>query len=261
MYKTLLKCGSFLFLSLFSMNVQAKNITLAADLWCPYNCVPGSPNPGYMVEIARQALETDGRRVIYKIIPWDIAVSQALSGKISGVFGASAEDGEGLLHTDEPLGKTYNVYLVNTAVSLLEKDLDFDKLSIVALDGYDYGNSPLADYLKANVARKNVRMSSARQGLLSNAMLVANGAADMTIDEYSVVLNLMRERPDLAKNLKIIRPEGYKDQSIDVYISFSKNDPESQMFADAISEKVRQMRRSGELKALLQRYGLSDWKE
>lgn len=43
--------------SIFSLSTQVKAeevITLVADEWCPYNCVPNSEKPGYAIEIAQE---------------------------------------------------------------------------------------------------------------------------------------------------------------------------------------------------------------
>ena len=35
----------------------AETVTLRADVWCPFNCEPDAASPGYMIEIAKAALE------------------------------------------------------------------------------------------------------------------------------------------------------------------------------------------------------------
>ena len=39
-------------------------IILVADEWCPYNCTPGENKQGYIVEIAKHALESEGHKVV-----------------------------------------------------------------------------------------------------------------------------------------------------------------------------------------------------
>lgn len=34
-----------------------KKVVLGADEWCPYNCTPGSNQPGYVVELAKAIFE------------------------------------------------------------------------------------------------------------------------------------------------------------------------------------------------------------
>ena len=35
------------------LSEERPGIVIAADQWCPINCVPGSDRPGFMIEIAR----------------------------------------------------------------------------------------------------------------------------------------------------------------------------------------------------------------
>lgn len=48
--------------------VQADVVTLRADQWCPYNCVPGSDRPGYMIEIAREVFGRAGHQIDYQAL-------------------------------------------------------------------------------------------------------------------------------------------------------------------------------------------------
>ncbi len=55
--------------------VGAETITLAADVWCPFNCNPGGDPPGYMVEVAKAVFEPRGHTVTYRVLPWARAVA------------------------------------------------------------------------------------------------------------------------------------------------------------------------------------------
>lgn len=48
---------------------RAETITIVADPWCPYNCEPGSDEPGFMVEIARRVFAEAGIEVRYETVP------------------------------------------------------------------------------------------------------------------------------------------------------------------------------------------------
>ena len=44
---------------LISFTCLADEISLRADLWCPYTCDPQAKNPGFMIEIAKEILFED----------------------------------------------------------------------------------------------------------------------------------------------------------------------------------------------------------
>lgn len=57
-----------------------------------------------------------------------------------------------------------------------------------------------------------------------------------------------------------IKPAGYGVEPAYIYIAFSPNRPESPMLAQQLSDGIRELRSNGQLKKILDRYGLLDWK-
>ncbi len=53
-----------------SAQEEQKTITLAADIWCPYNCDSKDERPGFMVELAKEIFQKKGINVQYVIVPW-----------------------------------------------------------------------------------------------------------------------------------------------------------------------------------------------
>jgi ABC-type nitrate/sulfonate/bicarbonate transport system substrate-binding protein len=60
----------------------AEVVTMAADVWCPYNCRPDTEHPGFAIEMARAILEPQGRKVEYIVIPWARTLEEVRAGKI-----------------------------------------------------------------------------------------------------------------------------------------------------------------------------------
>jgi polar amino acid transport system substrate-binding protein len=70
----------------------AEEITLAADVWCPYNCQPGTEKPGYMIEIAQRVLGSAGYTVSYVAVPWARTIHGARNGHYDGIIAAGREE-------------------------------------------------------------------------------------------------------------------------------------------------------------------------
>jgi polar amino acid transport system substrate-binding protein len=87
-----------------------QNIVLAADPWCPHNCVAGSIREGYMVDIARQAFALQGIEVNYVNMSWARALQQARTHHIDGVIGAFKGDARDFVFPQESLGLSATVF-------------------------------------------------------------------------------------------------------------------------------------------------------
>ena len=71
---------------------RCAEISLCADAWCPYNCVPGSSRPGMAVEIAQDIFGAAGDQVVYQELNWARCVEDARSGRFTGIIGAIPSD-------------------------------------------------------------------------------------------------------------------------------------------------------------------------
>ena len=47
-----------------------RRVILAADPWCPHNCLAGAPQEGYMVDIAREIFTAAGYEFDYQNFGW-----------------------------------------------------------------------------------------------------------------------------------------------------------------------------------------------
>ena len=78
--------------------LYADQITLAADRWYPYNGEPGDTPPGYMIDIARIALEKQGHTVSYKVMSWERALSRTREGSNTCLMPTGAGDCDGVAY-------------------------------------------------------------------------------------------------------------------------------------------------------------------
>ena len=72
--------------------VQAEEITIVADEWCPFNCEPNSKAPGFMIEIATEIFSKAGHSVNYSTMDWDEALTAVRKGEFKAIVGAANED-------------------------------------------------------------------------------------------------------------------------------------------------------------------------
>ena len=100
--------------ALHAADAAADTITIRSDDWCPYTCAPDSQKPGYLIEIAREALGKAGHSVDYSFMPWTRVVKEVEDGKVDAAAGAGRGDiPSGVFHR-QILGKNTNVLAVKT---------------------------------------------------------------------------------------------------------------------------------------------------
>jgi polar amino acid transport system substrate-binding protein len=123
-------------------------------------------------------------------------------------------------------------------------------LEIIA--DYDYGE--LNSYLKNHTP--NISVLSGNQALEKKIRkLLANRVTVVVEDE--IVLNYTTRKMGISNKIKIagtITPQNK------VGITFSPKNLKSAEYARILSEGIQKLRKSGELKKILDKYYVSDWK-
>ncbi len=226
--------------------------TIRADSWCPYNCEPKSAQPGYMIEIIQQAAKAGGHTVDYATTPWSRALSEARDGQINGVVGMSSGDREGMLAT-EKLGVDTTCFFVNAGDALkYSGPADLAKLqSVGVIQGYVYPDE-FMNWEKANAAK--VQSVAGDNALELNIKKLAGKRIQAFIENETVVNYLRKSQPAL----KDVVSAGCME-STDLFAGFGAKNPKSADIVKAINAKTAEMKKSGELKKLLDKYGAKAW--
>lgn len=232
---------------------RADDVVIAADEWCPYNCVADSDRPGFMVEIARAAFEPTGRRVEYRVLNWARAIQLGRQGDIHGIIGAFRGDAPDFVFPDEPLGLSGNGLFVKADDPWRytgPNSLSGRRVGVIR--GYDYGNYnlPLRDYADVDVVSGN-------DALTVNIRKLLLGRIDSFIEDIYVARYRLEQMEVADKVVMAVdRPD-----HVEAFIAFSPALPDSALYAEILTTAVRRLRHTGELDRILARYGVSDWKQ
>jgi polar amino acid transport system substrate-binding protein len=231
----------------------ADTIELRADHWCPFNCTPGSDRPGFMVEIATEALALYGHEVNYETLNWARSLEFAENGRIDGVIGTDEDESP-----DFVFGPAMGTYQESAAFRPNETTdiTDIDALSGLRVGGimdYDYGDV-VAQYVEENGdSRAMVQMLSGDNALEQNLQKLLAGRIDL-VPEESSVLSYTLANLGITDQVEIVTdPEVY-----DLYIAFSPALESSEMYASQLTEGVERLRATGRINEILARYGLSE---
>lgn len=242
-----------------------RKIVLVADEWCPYNCEAGSDKPGFMVEIATAAFARHNIIVEYISLPWTRAIESVREGKYSGIIGAYYGDAEDFIYPTIPQGRATNVFYTRANDNWQfheEKDLALRSLGVIA----DYSYSKFLDeYIEAHKGdMRRIQVISGDDAMTVNINKLIAGRVDTIIEDKQVVDYHLSQEGETPKQEKI-REAGIlpvpEDENGIIFIAFSPALPEAQAYADILTKETENMRKSGALKKILDRYGVEDFKD
>lgn len=235
-----------------------ETITLVADEWCPYNCAPNSEKQGFMVEIATQAFSKHGIKLSYKTLPWSRAINDVRSYKYTAIVGAAHDDAPDFIFPQISQGKIRNAFFV-------EKDSNWKytskeslkTISMGVIADYSY-NEEIDAYVKENAKNPRlVQIVAGDKSLNNNVFKLLEGRIHALLEDASVMNNYLSNFAE-ADSIKVA---GYlpETKSDNIYIAFSPKEPKAKEYAEILSAETERMRKNGELKKILVRYGVSDW--
>lgn len=241
-----------LFLALSSKLAWGDSISMRADNWCPFNCDPKDKNPGYVVEILNAMAKKNGHTLDYQLLAWNKAVQEAAEGKFTGVIGGLKEDLPGGL-ASEPIGKG-ETCLYGKA------DSSFKFESIASLKGkktavikdYNYGGDIDTD-IKNNPGNYDVAYGD--NPLVLNMRKLDAGRVDLVIETIAVFEYTSSKEGFSGKFKKI-----HCTSNDELYVLFSGKNPKAKEYVTQFNSTLDELRKSGELKNILSKYGLNDWK-
>lgn len=233
----------------------ARTVVLAADRWCPVTCDSRASQPGYAVELAREAFALSGLALEYRVIPWERAVDAARAGRIDGVIGTVMDGTPDFVFPQEAAGTNTNVFFVRG-------DSTWRYRGLRSLDGVvlgianEYNFSPEIDTYAARFRDDPARIAVlySTDPVAQAMKMLRAGRIDAYLDDRLVVNWALRQAGDKGT----VRESG-KLNAIPLYVAFSPARAESRATADAFDRGMRELRASGRLAAILATYGVADW--
>lgn len=260
------RCGTFLLACLlvsFAAVVQADTITVKSDEWCPFNCEPGSDSPGYMIEVARIIFQKAGHELTYENMPWSRSIDHARKGKIDAIPGASKGEVPDFVFPEEEFGASMTYFFVKKGTAWKFRDAgSLENIRIGVQDDYEYGVEVDA-YIEKNRDTLKVQVVKSDDPVTLNLKKLLKGNIDAYPEDRLVFLYKAKEMGvlDQVEEAGVIPVDNLEDfEATKVYLAFSPMNPKSREYARILSDGIREMRASGELQKILDKYGLQDWK-
>lgn len=255
---TSLRVITVLFCSLFAAHVQATEpLRLVGDDFCPYNCDAASGKPGYIVEVLEEIFAAQGVAVKYQIKPWSRAMRMVAKGD-ADVLLANTYNSAPDPQLQLVMGEDSTCFLTRSDASWRFTDMaDLYRQRFGVIQGYHYDSGgPLDQHLRSN--NPLVYQAKGESPLRSLLLMLMQKRVDLVLENCNVLRNKVNKmKVGSLTQIAGVLP-GYR---ADLHIAFSPADPDATRLMNIVREGVADMRRTGRLAAILQRYSVPDWEQ
>lgn len=238
---------------LLGSGLQAQQVIMLADPWMPYNGDPNAAKPGYMIELVRSILIQHDHSLHYEIRPWHQALADTVAGKADCLIATTRESEHGLLFPARAWGAD------STAIYVRSHDpwrynghASLEGRQIGTIKGYNY-----ADELEKHFAHSpsSAHPADGIDALEHNLKRLLAGELDSVVENPTVMAYTLAQLGLREK----VRHAGVIGLPNALYIACNPNRPNAQQYLKWLDEGLEDMRLSGQLKEVLDAYGVEDW--
>jgi len=239
---------------------KTKSLSIVTDVWEPYTG-PAESSQGYCVEIVKAIFHKAGYNITYKVLPFSRAIIEVRTGKSDIAVGLYKDNAPDLIFPKDTIGKSINRFYVKKGDRWRYTGVQSMKgRTLGVIQGYTYDE--LDPYIKANKNDESkVQIMFGETPLAANIKKLMAGRVSVIIDDQLVVESTARR---LGRSFPVaINEAGMFGQPHPVYITFSpalEKKAESAKLSAIFDEEIKKMRSSGELKSILKKYNVPDWK-
>jgi polar amino acid transport system substrate-binding protein len=227
--------------------------------YCPFSCDPTKENgrEGFMTDILRAALEEAGHSIEVTMLPYLRSVNAVVSGDYDGIIVIGQENAPDLIYPEVSIGVQRVAFFTRA-----ESDWKYSGVGslpgavIGIVSGYDYIDSELNQYFSENSESDRVVVLHGKSTIERGIKMLQTNRIDSYFEgEYSILYAL--EKLGIRKNISIA---GYSSEEFTDITGFSLYNQKSAEYAQLLSDKIREMRQSGEYKKLIGSYGITSEK-
>lgn len=258
MIRTLKQTCLSICLVLVPMAAISDQLTFTTGDWRPYIYeVEGTVDvntPGFSIEIVNAVFAKMGHSITYKTAPFIRQIFETGQGKFVALVGVYQEEAPKLIFPQEPIGMTRNCFYTKFNSSWTYKGFEqLSEVNIAVIGGYTYGE--IDSYIEANNGK--VMELTGNEASMMNRLtkIVGIDRATAFVQDIAVAEHFFKKEGIQGR----FKAAGCLD-AIASMIGFAPNDPRSADFAKEFDLQIIKMRESGELRRILDKYGISDWK-
>ncbi len=239
-------------LGLASTGLAGEGPVLAADIWHPYSCEDPA-RPGFLTEIASQALASRGHAPSYTVRPWNRAILEARAGRVDGLIGSPVGELPDFIYPACDLGTSRTTFYVRPGSNWHYagvESLEGQRVGIV--EGYPYGE-PLDTEIREHP--EHFAKSWGEGAAAINLKALAAGRVGIVAEDPLTVEEFIQETGQPG----LFVAAGALEEALRISVAFQPGSPLARTYADDLCAGIKDLERTGKLKEIIQRYGLTHW--
>jgi polar amino acid transport system substrate-binding protein len=253
LHRLLVVRGLLLVLLGYTGLARAETVVIAADVWCPINCKPGSERPGIFVELAREIFAESGIEVKYQTLNWARVLHNVRRGQLHAAIGAEVQDAPDFIFGKTPVLLSRNCFYtpqdsawVFTGIASLAQQ----RLGVI--NDYSYGDE-LNTYINAHRDdSKRIQVAAGDKALALNLGKLRMKRIDTLLENTWIMQSLLASQGKADE----LREAGCREPDLPIYLAFSPALESSSRYAALFEEGLQRYRANGRLQQLLQVYGV-----
>tara|TARA_R110001592_G_scaffold65203_2_gene200287 strand:- start:7861 stop:8754 length:894 start_codon:yes stop_codon:yes gene_type:complete len=265
---------------------SANKLSIALLNFCPLHCIDSDnqivlERPGYAVEIYQNIFGGIGLDVDFQAVPFNRGMIEVSNGRIDAISGPLKFDKEALkvkIRQEPMIGPLYaeliyperNIGVHHSSCVFVHSDAEWEYSGLSSLDGkiigagksYDYGTETNL-YLENGLAKDkdSVVLLTGNSVFAKNLKKLEHKRVDVVLmDKVSGrhAIQTAVDQGELGQGL--VKLLGCSGMPANLYLAFSGRTPDiSKKLASTFDKGIEELRKSGELKEILSKYGLQDW--
>lgn len=233
-----------------------REVKLVADEWCPYNCSASeSESPGFLVEMAKKALEPLGYKVSYETMPWARAVKEVTAGTYDILVATDPVENPQLKFVKKPdLPCSFKLFSMPDKTFSYTGPQSLSDKRLGAIDDYLY-NEELNAYMKDN--RKNqqhIQILAGDKALDRNIKKLIHDRIDVLVENPYVLKYRLKE---LGVSQTLVETGNLDQSDRFCYLGLSPALSDGAELAEILSQRVEVLESNGTLAALRSKYAIS----
>lgn len=265
---------------------STNKLSIALLNFCPLHCIDSDnlmiqERPGYAVEVYQKIFGAIGYDVDFQPVPFNRGMIEVSEGRIDAISGPLKFDTEALkvkIRQEPLIGPLYSeliypersIGIHHSSCVFVHSDAEWKYSGLSSLDGkiigagksYDYGKETNL-YLENRLAKDNdsVVLLTGNSVFAKNLKKLEHKRVDVVLmDKVSGrhAIQTAVKKGELGQDL--IKLSGCSGMPASLYLAFSGHTPDiSKQLASTFDKGIEGLRKSGELKEILSKYGLQDW--
>ena len=244
-----------LFTVLIPASGSSEVVTIVSDCWQPYICGPEAGKNGIAVDISMTVFKKAGYKLKFKEVPWKRAIVDTKKGKYNAIVCATKNDAPGFIYPEEPIAVQKTCFYTAQSSSWKYENIDsLTGMKLGVIGGYHYSKQ-LDTYIEKNLNTEKVQATHSKNPLKSNVLMLKNQRISALIEDPAVMQYYIWQNKEAG-----LREAGCVSEKVKLYIPFSPENSKSEIYAKILSDGIRELIKTGEMKRIYESYGV-EWQE